>query len=74
MRGKPATAAQIQLDVARGRYLLAKEQDATGAFSDAQERITALATTLSDTDAAALRLHPWTRHIRKAGLRKDDDA
>ena len=70
---QPATAAQIQLDVARGRYLLAKEQDATGAFSDAQERITALATTLSDTDAAALRLHPWTRHIRKAGLRMDDE-
>jgi len=70
---QPAAAVQIDLTIARGRYLQAKGQDPTPALTDAQRRLTELAASLSDTDAAALRLHPWTRHIRKAGLRMDDE-
>jgi len=69
---QPALAAKIDLTIGRGRYQAAKGNDATELFADARRHLAELAESLSDTDAAALRLHPWTRHIRKAGLRMDE--
>jgi hypothetical protein len=43
---------------------MGKASDAS--FDDAQRLIEDLAVPLDQTDAAALRLHPWTRYIRRA--------
>ncbi len=68
MDSQPATTTQIDLLIARGRYLQSRTGDARPIFDEARQRLLKLAATQSDTDAAALLLHPWTRHIRKAGL------
>jgi hypothetical protein len=64
---QPAAVARIERQIARGRYLTAMRRDnADAAFSAAQHLIEDLAAPLEQTDAAALRLHPWTRHIRRS--------
>jgi tetratricopeptide (TPR) repeat protein/predicted Ser/Thr protein kinase len=63
---QPAWAvAQIEREIARGRHEWAFGRSAR-AFEEAQNLIERLAATLTETDAFALRLHPWTWHIRRA--------
>jgi len=69
MDQQPAYATRIGYAVARGRGLSARGQDATQAFIDAQKLIDEVSANLAPTDAAALALHPWTRHIRRARVK-----
>lgn len=71
MESQPAVALRLELLVARGRYHAHQKRDALPLFEEARERLLKLTAPLDPTDAAALRLHPWTRHIRKAGLTLD---
>ncbi len=66
LESQPLSCARIERQIARGRYLMAMGKPAEGAFRQAEALIERLADGLSPTDAAALRLHPWTRHIRRA--------
>ncbi|MEZ4239172.1 MAG: serine/threonine-protein kinase [Myxococcota bacterium] len=64
---EPAAVTRIERQIARGRYLMSMGRtSAEDAFESAQRLIEELAVPLEQTDAAALRLHPWTRHIRRA--------
>jgi tetratricopeptide (TPR) repeat protein len=49
---------------ARHHHRWRRRAEARGAALEAQARLDALAEALADTDRAALRLHPWSRHIR----------
>jgi len=62
---QPAVCARIERQIARGRYLRAMGKPDEEAFARAEAMIDQVASTLDATDAAALRLHPWTRHIRR---------
>jgi hypothetical protein len=67
LESEPAAVTRIERQIARGRYLTAMHRDnGEAAFDAAQRLIEDLAVPLEQTDAAALRLHPWTRHIRRA--------
>ena len=68
MDQQPALAVRVEYAVARGRHEAAKGRAGAEAFADATHWLDQLAAHLDDTDAAALRLHPWTRYIRKAKM------
>lgn len=61
-----AACARIERQIARGRYLQSMGKPSDDAYDDAESMILGLTERLNSTDAAALRLHPWTRHIRRA--------
>lgn len=63
---EPAVVMRVERQIARGRYLAAHGGPAEAAFGDAERLIHELASTLDPTDAAAMRLHPWTHWIRRA--------
>ncbi|MEQ1564445.1 MAG: protein kinase [Myxococcota bacterium] len=63
---QPAVVVRIERQIARGRYLKAMGRPHHESFDDAQSLIEDLTFRLTETDAAALRLHPWTRWIRRA--------
>ena len=62
----PARASQIAFAVANARSQAARGLDATDAFDQAEALLASVSADLAPTDAAALALHPWTRHIRRA--------
>ncbi len=66
LEGQPTACARIERQIARGRYLESMGKPAGAAFDEADQMILKLAEGLEATDAAALRLHPWTRFIRRA--------
>jgi hypothetical protein len=63
---QPALIVRIERHIARGRYLKAMGKPHETTFDEAQHMIEELAMHLDPTDAAALRLHPWTQWIRRA--------
>lgn len=65
MEQQPAFVVRIERQIARGRYLAAMGKPADPAFDGAQRLIEQLAVNLDATDAAALRLHPWTAYSRR---------
>ncbi len=66
MDQQPAYAIRAAAAVARGRGQAVRGQDPSEVFFEAQALLDQMSEGLLPTDAAALALHPWTRHIRKA--------
>ena len=66
LENQAAVCARVERQIARGRYLQAMGKPSDIAFDEAESMISTIAERLNSTDAAALRLHPWTRHIRRA--------
>ena len=60
----PAYPARLERILARARYLLAQGRPAQGAWTAARQQLGLIGRQLSDTDAAALRLHPWSQALR----------
>jgi tetratricopeptide (TPR) repeat protein len=65
---QPATILRLEWHLAHGRYRMAKDQDPKPAFEAAKQVLDKIAARLDETDRAALRVHPWTREIRAAGI------
>ena len=67
IKGQPAGLALLERDLARGRYARANDMDPTPYLQRAQAKLDAIKEGLNETDAAALRLHPWSQTIRSGG-------
>ncbi|MEQ1501646.1 MAG: hypothetical protein ABMB14_05415, partial [Myxococcota bacterium] len=70
MDTEAAVVARIERQIARGRYQKAMGKPSDDAFDEAQRLIDQLGVPLDQIDAAALRLHPWMRFVRRA--RRDE--
>lgn len=68
IKSQPAKLALLERDLARGRYARANDMDPTPYLRRAQEKLDTIKLSLNQTDAAALRLHPWSQTIRSGGL------
>lgn len=64
---QPAPIARLERELARVRWAVAQDQSADSAAAAATVLLERIAQGLSDTDRAALRLHPWTWPLRSAG-------
>lgn len=64
---QPAPVARLNRELARARWALSQGADATPHCEAAIKLLERIAQGLSDTDRAALRLHPWTWPLRSAG-------
>jgi tetratricopeptide (TPR) repeat protein len=64
---QPAPVARLERELARARWAMAQGADAGPACEAATKLLDRIAQGLSDTDRAALRLHPWTWPLRGAG-------
>lgn len=65
---QPAPIARLERELARLRYAVARDEDPSEPAGAAIRLIERVAKALSDTDRAALRLHPWTYPLRSAGF------
>ena len=70
LRTQPAHALRLEALLAKGRYLTNKfyNQEAQRTYREAATTVNRIAMVLNDTDRAALRVHPWSRKIRR-GMR-----
>ncbi len=68
METQPAVLCTMELQVARARYLHAMGRDARPVREQAEDMLARIAEKLDDTDASALRLHPWTQWLRRLRL------
>ncbi|MCA9490113.1 MAG: protein kinase, partial [Myxococcales bacterium] len=64
MEQQPAALFRVEKLIARGRYLRAMGRSYQETFEEASRTIGDIVRALTPTDAAALRLHPWTRRVR----------
>ncbi|MCA9569184.1 MAG: hypothetical protein KC656_15150, partial [Myxococcales bacterium] len=64
---QPAPVARLERELARARWAMSQGLDASEACGSATRLLERIAKSLSDTDRAALRLHPWTWPLRGAG-------
>jgi hypothetical protein len=63
---QPATVLDLQRQLASMRWALTSGGDVWAPLAAAEDRMVRIAAQLTDTDQAALRLHPWSREIRLA--------
>ena len=65
---QPATVARLEWHLAHARYTAAIGQDPVPAYHEAKAVLARIGTRLTETEQAALRVHPWSREIRAAGI------
>jgi hypothetical protein len=63
---EPVVVPRIERQIARVRYVTAMRRPVADSFDEAQGLLDDLTAPLDHIDAAALRLHPWNRALRKA--------
>ncbi len=68
---QPAPVARLERELARVRWARANGDDPGSCCEAAIGLLERIAQALSDTDRAALRLHPWTYPLREAGYTLD---
>ena len=63
---EPSEVLRMEQLIARGRYCRRKKQHKSSryAFQKAATQLKRMSDQLNDTDQAALRVHPWSVHIR----------
>jgi tetratricopeptide (TPR) repeat protein len=64
---QPAPIARLERELARARYKIAQRDDPAVPIAAAASILERVAAGLSDTDRAALRLHPWAQLVREQG-------
>ncbi len=62
---QPCVVVHVERALAEARYADAKGRDRTPYMTEAVQLLQTVSKVLNDTDRAALRLHPWSREMRR---------